>query len=118
MHSTVTAMVSTIDVPTSASRNRRNIRSSSEAERRGPSTPSTRTAASGVGQAHLLLELPVHERRDHPEGAVGEVEDAGGRVGEDEAGGGDGVDAAGGDAEDRELQELGAVAGPGRTPRW
>ena len=57
------------------------------------------------GEPDVHLELVVDERGDHPHRPVGEVEDAGGRVGEDEPAGGDGEDASGADADQRELEE-------------
>ncbi len=55
--------------------------------------------------APVDAQLPVHEREEHPDGAVGEVEDARGDVGDDEPGGRDGVDRGDGDAEDQEREE-------------
>ncbi len=51
-------------------------------------------------------QLPVDEREQHPGRTVGEVEDAGRRVREDEPAGEDRVDGRDGEADDREGQEL------------
>ena len=52
-----------------------------------------------------VAELPVGERRQHGHGALGEVEDARGRVGEDQSRGRDPVDRAGDQAEDGVFEE-------------
>ena len=52
-----------------------------------------------------VAELPVGECRQHRHGALGEVEDARGRVGQDETGGRDPVDGAGDQPEDRVGEE-------------
>ena len=61
------------------------------------------------GQRHrpavLDRQLPVRERGEHADGAMGEVEDARRDVGDDEAGGGEGVDAAHDQADDRQGQK-------------
>ena len=57
--------------------------------------------------AVALAQLEVGEGGQHADGAVGEVEDAGDRVGEHQAHGRDGVDAAEHQPEERELEELG-----------
>ena len=46
------------------------------------------------GPVPPLPELPEQVGEDHPDGTVGEVEDAGGVVGDHQAGGTDGVDRA------------------------
>ena len=56
-------------------------------------TTSRITATASAGRQPPLEELPVGERRQHPHRAVGEVEDARGRVGQHQPAGGDGEDA-------------------------
>ena len=77
-------------------------------------------APSGTGMPVTRFELVVGEGRDHPDRAVGEVEDAGGRVGEHEAGRRDGEHAAAADPDEGELQEgarrAGAVEGADDQP--
>jgi hypothetical protein len=51
-------------------------------------------------------ELPVGEGPDHADRTVGEVEDAGGGVGDHQAAGRDGVDRGQHQAEDRELDQV------------
>jgi hypothetical protein len=62
-------------------------------------------------------QLEVHERRQHPDGAVGEVEHPRDRVREHEAHGRDGVDAAEHQPEQRELEQLRHVPLP-RYAAW
>ncbi len=64
--------------------------------------PSTTTSETRVGQPQFDRALPVGEGEEAADGGVGEVEDAGGGVGDDQAAGEDGVDAAEGDADDEE----------------
>ena len=65
--------------------------------------------------APLDPQLPVDEGGQHPEGAVGEVEDARGGVGHDEAAGRDRVDGGRDEPEDRERQELVQPVEPPRS---
>ena len=60
-------------------------RSISQPEQRARATRSTPARASGHGPAPVDVQLPVRERAEHPDGAVGEVEDARGGVGEHQA---------------------------------
>ena len=66
------------------------------------------------GPAPVEAQLPVREREQHPGRAVGEVEDAGRRVGEHETAGDDRVDRRDRQADNREGQELvhGLPVGP------
>ena len=58
------------------------------------------------GQVPALPQLPEQVGQDHADGAVGEVEDAGGVVGDHQAGGTDGVDRPSDDAGDQQTEEL------------
>ena len=77
----------------------------------------------GRRQVVVDAQLPVGVGRDHPDGAVREVEDAGGGVGDDQPARRDRIDARRGEAQDRVLQELGEAhpatspPGPCRSPR-
>ena len=65
--------------------------------------------------APVDLELPEHVGEEHADRALGEVEDARRRVGDDEAGGGDRVHRAVGDPDDqpeRDRVQRDRVAGP------
>ncbi len=85
-----------------------------EAPISGAITRIARMSAIGAGMP-VDPQLPVHERHEHADGALGEVEDARGRVGDDDAGGRDRVDRAERDADDErrdDAVERDRAAGP------
>ena len=113
----VSAIVTVSDVPGGEPANERRIRSN-----RSPTTGATAAIddddGDAVGPAQLDAQEPVEVRRDHADRAVGEVEHAGGGVGQHDAAGGDREEAPAGDAEDGELEELAALdAAAGTTAR-
>ena len=74
--------------------------------------PRRPTPAALLGRG---VHLPVHERRHHAERAVREVEDARGRVGDDEPAGRDGVHRRDRDAGDGEVRNLSMKPGASST---
>ena len=81
----------------------------------GAATNTVRMQGDEGLDAPVDLELPEHVREEHADRALGEVEDARRRVGDDQAGGGDRVHGAVGDADDqpeRDRVQRDRVAGP------
>ena len=87
---TVTTSCVASDVPC----NRRMIPASRAAPKAGPITSSTGEKRDRRRPAPGDVQLPVRERTEHADGAVGEVEHAGRRVRQHEPARGDGKDAA------------------------
>ena len=102
-----TARVTTSLVATDALATSRRITStSSSTPMVGAITNSVTASAIERRPALVDVQLPVHEREEHADGAVREVEDAGRDVADDQAGGRDGVDRAVADPDDQEDEEL------------
>ena len=98
---TVTTSFTASDVPC----NPRNTTSSSKAPNNGREHEQHHDERRAARPAHREAELPVAERAEHADRAVGEIEDASGRVGEHQSARADRVDGAEREAGDREARK-------------